>query len=354
MQKGSNSAEQHELVFTTRFADESSKKGGPKNSQKKNNKNGKNQNGQKKSTEHITCFRCNKKGHYASDCPDGGGPKEKAVRKLDHIKCYNCGKNGHFAMDCPADSNKNDDDSGEEGLAAFARFGEENVITCATRFEEIDLEEENSTIIAGMIEKEIIDEDIAFDTVANGSLFHNVKFLTNVHEASTKVTIQGITGKMSTRLVGDFPGLLNGIRVNIAASLNILCAADVEDRHKVHYTQGVEYVVVAEDGRIYHFVRRNKLYICRYSVDADLTEYSIKIDVIAFTDMTVEERESKFSTREVLAARRARDAQMTLGLPSARELAKPPEYIEDMPFVARDVERAEKFTDLYTNQAREN
>ncbi len=78
-------------------------------------------------------------------------------------------------------------------------------------------------------------------TVANGSLFHDVKFLANVHEASTRVTIQGITGKMSTRLIGDNPGLLTGIGVNIAASLNIICAAGV-----------VEYVVarIANQGKV--------------------------------------------------------------------------------------------------------
>lgn len=44
----------------------------------------------------ITCFRCDKQGHYASNCPD-------RLLKLQDISitCFRCDKQGHYASNCP-------------------------------------------------------------------------------------------------------------------------------------------------------------------------------------------------------------------------------------------------------------
>ena len=39
----------------------------------------------------ITCFKCNKKGHYADGCPSS---------KPGGLTCFKCGKAGHFAREC--------------------------------------------------------------------------------------------------------------------------------------------------------------------------------------------------------------------------------------------------------------
>ncbi|KAL8124976.1 hypothetical protein AgCh_012595 [Apium graveolens] len=40
----------------------------------------------------VTCFRCDQKGHYSSECPSGA--------KKPELTCFKCGKVGHMARNC--------------------------------------------------------------------------------------------------------------------------------------------------------------------------------------------------------------------------------------------------------------
>lgn len=42
--------------------------------------------------KNTTCWFCNRKGHYKSECPD----------RLKEIKCHRCGNFGHYKNDCKA------------------------------------------------------------------------------------------------------------------------------------------------------------------------------------------------------------------------------------------------------------
>ncbi|XP_042205196.1 zinc finger CCHC domain-containing protein 7-like isoform X2 [Homarus americanus] len=45
------------------------------------------------------CYKCNRMGHFARECPMGSGPGPRG-RGGPREKCYKCNRPGHFARDC--------------------------------------------------------------------------------------------------------------------------------------------------------------------------------------------------------------------------------------------------------------
>lgn len=44
----------------------------------------------------LSCYNCNKTGHMARSCPEGGNDSGRFAMQ----SCYNCNKTGHIARNC--------------------------------------------------------------------------------------------------------------------------------------------------------------------------------------------------------------------------------------------------------------
>jgi hypothetical protein len=49
---------------------------------------------------HVTCFRCEHKGHYADKCANGVTAGADDVTHT-HVTCFRCEHKGHYADKCP-------------------------------------------------------------------------------------------------------------------------------------------------------------------------------------------------------------------------------------------------------------
>jgi hypothetical protein len=251
---------------------------------------------------------------------NGKSKEQKLAEKLAKMKCFNCGKKGHPAKSCPEKSQEDDEE--EPPMAGLT------MACCATT---------NKRRLHEFFE-------ICID---NGSQVNIVdsRLLTNLR--TERRMFRSMNGMSQTERVGHLEGFFDCQAADDSPT-NILSMARVEDLYPITYSQG-ESITVHMDDQDVVFQRRDGMYVADFSdwlvEDEDrVAEMSNKLCLI-----TIEERESLYSRKQVRRALEAGEYLRTLGFPSLQDAINIVRdgNVRNIPYGVDDVRR---FFDIYGNQ----
>ena len=229
--------------------------------------------GSKKSLEDVECFKCEKKGHYARNCP----LRKPSVEKV-HVTATE------------SDS-EYEGETSEWGIALVAT----EEMCCFTKF------------------------DVLLDNEASLNIFSNLELLTDVRKSDKTVRVSGIEqgSGVSVDREGNF-GEFGTVYYSGAASANILSfASQVDSGAEIRYDHVSDCFTLQPKGstRTYRFGRKRvvgsegRFYSCDWrEVDHDRALVT-----------TVTKNLKSFTKREVEQARRAREMLARMGFPTVEQ-----------------------------------
>ena len=228
---------------------------------------------------------------------------EKSKKKdLSNVECYSCHQKGHYARNCQqTDDNDN--------RPAYSRVTWSSFANVKGRY---------------------APHEVMLDNCSEVSVLHP-RFLTDIKTCSGNIV--GLGGQHKP--IGQ-SGYLKGFFECMACEDcegNILSQAQIEDKFKITYTQGVKYVVHLPDRELV-FWRRGRVYVADMSDWVTKTSNSVKA--------TVAENEGLYNKKEVDKAKEAKEFIKNAGYPSEREAAHlmSDGNITNVPLQAQDVHRA--------------
>ena len=167
----------------------------------------------------------------------------------------------------------------------------------------------------------ILDQyDVLLDNQATVGVFKDKELLTNMSDSSKYCVIQGIGGTVRTNQVGEFkPFGKVYYSENAVANVIPLGAVENDKRYKVTYKQGVSFSVEDnESGNVLTFCKRKSPTGSNGALYVYNAGHLVHRQQVMVT--TVEQQEAKYTKKEILRAKAAKELLKRLGFPSVQTL----------------------------------
>jgi hypothetical protein len=245
----------------------------------------------------ITCWKCKKKGHYASSCPGAGSNTESATQMLTAGTTH--------------------EESGTQMLMAGVENGELDHQETAWQFLTTTMDEEEGKQISLHQQQhgKIPASWILLDNQSTVNVFANKDLLRNIRTTNRMMNILCNAGVTRTNMIGDLPGYDGEVWYNPKGIANILSLSDVEKHHRVTYDSRAEknFVVHKKDGTQRRFQQSAKgLFFLDVKAEKSGT---VLVNTVA-------DNKNRYTDRDYKQAMVARKLQNTIGRPSERRYKK--------------------------------
>lgn len=152
------------------------------------------------------------------------------------------------------------------------------------------------------------DSDVLLDNQSTINIVRNPDLLRNIRQKKNLPTVSGIGGSVTPKMVGNSK-YFGEVVFEPRAPANILSWALVSDSYDIEWSQADQTFTVQLPDKTMDFIRKGNLYVC------DMSTTKSKAFVT-----TVSDNESKFTVREVQAAKRAAELKSRLGYASDKDM----------------------------------
>ena len=267
----------------------------------------------------IKCFRCNRYGHYADQCP-------LIEEEEQH----------HNMHEGPSDDNGEESDQMVQHMREVSDSSDSDDDSVIVSF--IHAMNEESTN-QGAENQHAPSTDILLDTGSTCSVFSNDKMLINIRKAKKKLVAKTNGGPHISDMEGELPGFFT-VWFNPKSMINILSFADVRKRFRITIDTNEESCFLVHTGRNKP-LRFNEVETGLYLFDKN--EYMNERRASGYSFLTLaEDTEGQFSKEEISRAERAIVLHKNLGYPSYQEFFRlvQKRYIIDCPVTVDDVKLA--------------
>jgi len=185
----------------------------------------------KKYKSYITCFKCHKKGHYASKCPTIAKSADDKTEVTGH-------------QHVTTGSHLDDPDSDKEEIDFV-------FMTTGT------IKQEDGVLLTSehwKVYASIPSTWVLLDNCSTMDIFYNPNLVKNIRKGNCPMNIHCTAGMTSTNLIADLPGY-GTIWFHLDGIANILSLSRVKRKYQVTYDSknGNAFLVHTPDGTTRHF-----------------------------------------------------------------------------------------------------